>query len=230
MAEILESERRDPVLPPATGSEVRAAFEAPLPLRGRPPAEILEQCRGALRRYSRRNGHPRFFGYVCASAAPLGALADGLASLLNQIPTAWRSAPAATEVEHLVVRWLDAMVGFGGGGRGLLVSGGSAANLHGLACAVARAEQRAGLGSGERRRLTLYFSREGHLSLTKAARLLGLAEGHVRVLGVDAERLIIELVEHARRGPKRPPSGSCGPRGYGSPSTTSVPVHRTCGR
>ncbi|MCP5114741.1 MAG: aspartate aminotransferase family protein, partial [bacterium] len=85
MAEILESEHSDPVLSPATGSEVRAAFEAPLPRRGRPPAEILEQCRGALRRYSRRSGHPRFFGYVCASAAPLGALADGLASLLNQI-------------------------------------------------------------------------------------------------------------------------------------------------
>ena len=74
-------------------------------------------------------------------------LADLLASALNQPVTAWRSAPSATAVERQVVRWLHRLTGFDGDG-GLLVSGGSAANFHGLACAVAEAERRAGLPAG----------------------------------------------------------------------------------
>ena len=95
-----------------------------------------------------------------------------MASALNQPVTAWRSAPAATEIERLVVRWLDGLVGFGGEGSGLLVSGGSSANFHAMACAVTRAEERAGLPPGSRHRLSVYLSKEGHVSMRKAAQLL----------------------------------------------------------
>ena len=66
---------------------------------------------------------------MCASPDPVGALADLLVSTINQNVTAWRSAPAAVTVERQVLRWLDALVGFDGGGHGLLLGGGSAANL-----------------------------------------------------------------------------------------------------
>ena len=188
MAEALEAERSDPVLEKASGREVRDSFEQALPRQGTPPARLLDECREALFRYSRRNGHPRFFGYVSSSADPLGVLADGLAAALNQNVTSWRSAPAATEIERLVIRWLDQMVGFGGGGHGMMTSGGSAANTQALACAVSLAEEGAALASGSRGRLTLYLSREAHVSLAKAARLLGLAAEHVRLVEVDAER------------------------------------------
>ena len=163
MVEALAAERSDPVLERASGREVRGKLEQALPRRGTPAGQLFDECRETLFRHSRRNGHPRFFGYVCSSADPLGVLADGLASALNQNVTAWRSAPVAAEIERLVIRWLDQMVGFGGGGHGLLTSGGSAANTQALACAVSLAEERTGLASGSRGRLTLYLSQEAHL-------------------------------------------------------------------
>ena len=61
---------------------------------------------------SRHNGHPRMFGYVQSSASFAGVMGDLLASALNQNVTSWRSAPAATTIEHQVIEWLKEMVGF----------------------------------------------------------------------------------------------------------------------
>ena len=186
MADMLEQERSDPVLRPVTGEAVRAAVDEELPRLGSAAEDVLAVYREAVLDHGRKNGHPRFFGYVCASADPLGCLADALASASNQILTAWRSSPSATEIERLVVRWLDEMVGFGSG-HGLLLSGGSAANTHGLACAVAQA----GRSEAERRKMTLYLSRECHMSLGKAARLLGLPAENVRKIGIDGKRRML---------------------------------------
>ena len=196
MAEALAVERRDPVLEKTTGSAVQQALDEPLPLHGQPAEQVLDDCRKTILRYSRRNGHPRFFGYVSGSADPIGILADGLISALNQNITAWRSAPAPATLERLVTRWLDAMIGFAGDGHGLLTSGGSAANFQALACAVTRAEERAGLADGSRHRLTIYLSREAHLSMAKAARLLGLTHENIHKLEIDSDRrLCIDALE-----------------------------------
>ncbi len=188
MLEAFEAERSEPVLGDISGPDLRALFDEPLPQQGSPPDDILSQWRDHVLPHCRRNGHPRFFGYVCTTADPLGVLADAMASALNQPVTAWRSAPAATEVERLAVRWLDALVGFGGDGSGLLVSGGSSANFHGMACAVTKAEELAGLPAGSRHRLTVYLSKEGHVSMRKAAQLLGVPPGQIRLLDIDEHR------------------------------------------
>ena len=198
MIEAFEAERSEPVLRSVSGPELRALLEEPLPQVGTTPDSILEQWREHVLPYCRRNGHPRFFGYVCTTADPLGVLADAMASALNQPVTAWRSAPAATEIERLVVRWLDGLVGFGGEGSGLLVSGGSSANFHAMACAVTRAEERAGLPPGSRHRLSVYLSKEGHVSMRKAAQLLGVPPSQVHLLEIDAlRRLRPEVLRHA---------------------------------
>ncbi len=198
MADAIAAERSEPVLRAVSGEEMRSILDEPLPQSGVPPAEILDTWRRKVLPYCRRNGHPRFFGYVCTSADPLGMLADGMASALNQPVAAWRSTPAATEIERLAVRWLDQLVGFGGDGTGLLVSGGSSANFHALACAVANAEHQAGLPAGTRNRLTVYMSREAHVSLQKAVRLLGIAPDQVRWIDVDASRRMVPAALAAR--------------------------------
>lgn len=191
MAEALEREPEDPVLRPTTGEEVHALLAAPLPRQGQPAGDVLREAADLFHRHGRRNGHPRFFGYVCGSADPVGALADALASLLNQNVTAWRSAPAAAEMERQVVRWLDEFVGFAGGGHGLLVSGGSAANANAMACAVHHTLERAGIDPADRRRLRVYLSQETHVSVRKAAGSLGLGGEQLRMLGVDGRRRLI---------------------------------------
>ena len=202
MADIMDAERGDPVLPENTGAATRARFDLPLPTQGRGFDETLRQCTQLLSGGLRRNGHPRFFGYVCASADPIGVFADAICSALNQNVTAWRSAPAATEMERLVLRWLAEMVGFGADGHGLLVSGGSAANAAGIGAALASAAERSGGADPvPRDRMTLYVSSEGHLSLAKAARCAGLRNDHVRTIGVDSARRmdVDELTAMLRR-------------------------------
>ena len=190
MQETVAAERADPVLPSVSGSELRALIDEPLPIEGCSPDDILSDWREKVLPFCRRNGHPRFFGYVCTSADPIGMFADGMASALNQPVTAWRSTPGATEIERLVIRWLDELVGFDGGGHGLLVSGGSAANFHGLVCGVARVEGSGEVESGERHRMTAYLSTEGHVSLRKAARVLGIPRANLRLLDIDEDRAL----------------------------------------
>jgi aromatic-L-amino-acid/L-tryptophan decarboxylase len=183
-AQWLAGEPDAPVLPHCNGVELAALFDQPPPEQGIDDIALLAELRDKVLRHSRHNGHPRQFAHVCASPDPVGALADLLASAINQNVTAWRSAPAAATVERQVLRWLDALVGFDSGGHGLLLGGGSAANLHAVGAALERALRRQ--SGASRERLVLYTSRETHLSLAKAARFLGV--GHVRSLPVDAAR------------------------------------------
>lgn len=183
-AQWLEAEAASPVLAHRSGVELADWFEQPPPEHGIAADALLQELRDKVLAHSRRNGHPRQFAHVCASPDPVGALADLLVSTINQNVTAWRSAPAAVTVERQVLRWIDALVGFDGGGHGLLLGGGSAANLHAVGAAVEHAlRRRPGVS---RDRLVLYTSRETHLSLAKAARFLGI--GHIRALPVDPGR------------------------------------------
>src|SRR5947209_2563081 len=132
--------------------------------------------RNTLIELSRHNGHPRMFGYVQAPGTTIAALADLLASTLNANLTAWRSAPAAVEIERLTIEWIKQIIGFNRNAAGLFVSGGSMANMAALAAArraKAPAEiQNKGAQSCSRP-LRIYASEETHHSVAKAAALLG---------------------------------------------------------
>jgi len=189
-----------PVLRHASAAELAAQFAAPLPAAPDPLDEVFADCRRIFEG-SRHSGHPRFFGYVASPSTPAGAFADLIASALNQNVPAWRSSPAATQVEHTVVGWLGALVNYAEGAGGLLTSGGSMANLNALYVAhrtKARAAQSGGAtGAGRApdasqkglwqaaRPSTVYVSDQAHMSIAKAADILGLGREQVRVVESD---------------------------------------------
>jgi glutamate/tyrosine decarboxylase-like PLP-dependent enzyme len=122
----------DQVISPATnGAETLQRFRAALPEQGM-GEEALNELPEVIRLSRAQNG--RFFGYVLGSGEPVGAVADLLASVLNQNVTAWRSGPAAVVIEQTVVGWLAQAIGCPGF-RGHLTGGGSSANLMALAMA-----------------------------------------------------------------------------------------------
>src|SRR5256714_13422524 len=187
-------------------------------------------------------------GYGAPPAPPAAALASLFAAALNQNVTSWRSAPAATEIERTVVRWLAEMIGYAGVGSsavcgGLLTSGGSMANLNALFVAhrtkareAARGDARdtshdgaqddsrggaqdtSGGGAHDPSReglwnagapMTVYASDQIHLSVTKAADILGLGRGHVRLVPSDEKfrldvRALREMMEADARAGLRP--------------------------
>ena len=132
-------------------------------------------------KYSRvQNG--RFFGYVLGSGEPVAAVADLLASVLNQNVTAWRSGPAAVTLERTVVSWLAEAIGCSGF-QGSLTGGGSAANLMGLA--MAREAKMPSNESGVTGQAVVYASEEVHMSIPKSVALLGIGRNHLRLIGTD---------------------------------------------
>lgn len=173
-----------------TTTEVNAELEP----EGVPLEKLIAECRTIID-LSRHNGHPRFFGYVASPATPIGAYADLITSALNGNITCWRSGPAGTEIEKMVVRWLGSLIGYDKEVHGLLTSGGSMANLIALLVASRRRSgnetARKGLwNSGPP--MTVYASEEVHMSIAKAADILGFGRDQVRAVACD-ERLRIDV-------------------------------------
>jgi aromatic-L-amino-acid/L-tryptophan decarboxylase len=164
--------------PDVSGLQTDRFFGGDIPLEGIGAAafdslpKVFEHSRPAS---------PRFFGYVFGSGEPVGALGEFAASVLHQNATAWRSAPAAIAIERTVIRWLADAVGCSGF-SGSLTLGGSSANLMGL-CMAREAKAPAnqtGVHGG-----VIYCSTEAHMSIPKAAALLGLGHDAVRLIAVD---------------------------------------------
>lgn len=178
-----------PVFPDTSAGQTISAIAAGLPDDGEPLERLLDDCEAILHN-SRHNGHPRFFGYVASPASAPGAFADLIASTLNANVTSWRSGPAATEIEMQVIEWLASLIGYAGSDRrafGLLTSGGSMANL--TALMMAHRSQcdshvsQTGLWSSTP--MTVYASDQIHMSIPKAADILGLGRAQVRLIPCD---------------------------------------------
>src|SRR5690349_20611705 len=131
IAESLESIPQRPINRDESPAALREALgsSASLPEAGTDLAPLLERTTQLLFDHSLFNGHPRFFGYITAPPAPVGILADFLASAVNANVGAWRLGPAATEIESQVVRWIAEFINYPTDCGGLLVSGGNMANL-----------------------------------------------------------------------------------------------------
>lgn len=160
-----------------------------LPERGAPASNLLQEATELLFDHSLFNGHPRFWGYITASAAPIGVLADLLAASVNPNVGAFVLSPMATEIEAQTIRWIADLIGYPSHCGGLLVSGGNMANFVGfLAARKAKAsEQAAGSPVGDQR-LVAYVSQETHTWIDKAAELFGLGANAVRWIGVNAHQ------------------------------------------
>src|SRR5687768_8981304 len=73
IAGFLESLPGRQVSPGESPRQVRQLIgEGPLPAGGDDPQRLLEEAARLLFDHSTLNGHPRFFGYITASAAPIG--------------------------------------------------------------------------------------------------------------------------------------------------------------
>lgn len=171
-----------PVFPGLTPAAVAARFDEPLPRGGQALAHVLRRIEEDVIPTSTLNVHPRFLSNVMSGGSHVGIVAGMLTAALNVNGGAWRVAPAHTDLEQRVIRWLGELIGFPAGG-GLLVSGGSSANLHGLAAArVARAGfdvRRLGLRGGPA--LTVHTSGGAHSAIQKAVDILGLGSEQLRL-------------------------------------------------
>jgi aromatic-L-amino-acid/L-tryptophan decarboxylase len=189
VADLLGTLRERPVTPQASIDEIRSALgQRGIPQEGTDAEQILHTAADLLFAHSTFNGHPRFWGYITAPAAPIGILADLLAAGANPNVGGWHLAPVATEIEGQAVRWIAEMLGYEPDCGGLFMSGGNMANIVGVTAARrAKASldvREQGLRAGDRK-LRLYTSKETHTWVEKAADILGLGTGAIRWIPTD---------------------------------------------
>jgi aromatic-L-amino-acid decarboxylase len=162
-----------------------------LPVAGTDAADLLRSAEELLFGHSLFNGHPRFFGYITSSPAPIGILGDFLAAAINANVGAWTLAPVATELEAQTVRWVAELIGYPRECGGLFVSGGNMANFVGLLAARAAAAEwdvrRAGVAGPTSRRLRVYASAETHTWIQKATDLSGVGTDAIRWIPTGAD-------------------------------------------
>jgi glutamate/tyrosine decarboxylase-like PLP-dependent enzyme len=191
----IESLPTRPVAGDDSPRAVRSLLPTGLPEAGAPAPGLLAEAASLLFEHSTFNGHPRFFGYITSSAAPIGALADLLAAAVNPNVGAWPLSPAASEIEGQCIRWIAGLLGMPHDTEGLLVSGGNTANFVGF-LAARRAKGGEALREeglpGEGGRLLVYASTETHTWIQKAADLFGHGTASIRWIPVRGDLTIAE--------------------------------------
>jgi aromatic-L-amino-acid/L-tryptophan decarboxylase len=185
-----QSEIRDlPVWPPLDASELRADLESRYALSTPVPIErLVADVTRLLRRFTVHVVHPRYFGLFNPSVHDAGIIGDTLAALYNPQLAVWSHAPAAQELERLVLRHLGERLGMDPASTlSNFTTGGAEANLSAVLSALAKAFPETA-ESGLRDlpvRPALYLSEEAHDSFVKIARMTGLGIDALRRVRVD---------------------------------------------
>jgi aromatic-L-amino-acid decarboxylase len=193
-----------PILSRVVPGAIRAALPGWAPEHGSSMPEILADFERTLMPGLTHWDDPGFFAYFATSASGPGVLAEFLTAALNQQAMLWRTSPAATELEAVVLGWLRDLLGLQPAFEGVIYEGGSSSNLHALIAArqaaVAGVRTR-GLGARhDLPRLRVYCSEQAHSSVDKATIVLGLGHEALRKVRVDdAFRMRVDGLEAAMR-------------------------------
>ena len=177
IADFIDTIEKRPVTTGECPSELQPLIGTQsLPEEGATPGELLNTAADLMFNHSLLNGHPKFFGYITSSAAPIGALADLLAASVNPNVGANVLSPMATEIEKQTVKWLAEFIGVSSNYGGIMVSGGNMANFTAfLAGRTAKAPKHIKEeGTSASEKLVVYCSTATHTWVEKAVVLFGM--------------------------------------------------------
>ncbi len=187
MFDFLQNIREEPCwkpIPPA----VKAHLRQPLPQSASPVDEVYEDFKTNVLPYRKGSVHPRFWAFVEGTGTPFAMMAEMLASGMNSNLAIGDHSPVY--VENQVLDWCKTMLGFPKSGSGILLSGGSMANITGIVIARnaygERSVRKEGL-KNQSGQLVLYVSTETHSCLQKAVEIAGLGSDALRRVRVNAD-------------------------------------------
>jgi aromatic-L-amino-acid decarboxylase len=162
-ASYLERVGELPVLAQVAPGDIRARLPPAAPEEGEPFSAILRDLDEILLPGVTHWQSPRYFAYFATSASAPGILAELLAATLNSVAFLWRTAPAATELEGVVLDWTARLLGLPEGWHGHIEDTASTATLASIVAA------REATGRDE-----IVCSEHAHSAADKAARMLGM--------------------------------------------------------
>lgn len=187
-----ETNRENPVAVTLPRAQTERMLRTPLPETATPVRELVDILARDVFPNSLKSDHPRFYAFVPSPTNFVSVIGDLLISGHNLFAGHWMAASAAGQIEINVIDWLNELVGFPKEGGGILVSGGSMANLSAIATA-----REARLG-GPNEKAIVYCSDQTHSSMAKGLRILGFRPEQKRTIATDdGFRLSIPALETA---------------------------------
>jgi aromatic-L-amino-acid/L-tryptophan decarboxylase len=172
-ASYLERVGELPVLAQVKPGEIRARLPSAPPERAESFADVLRDFDELLLPGITHWQHPRYFAYFATSSSEPAILAELLAAALNSIAILWRTSPASTELEGVVLDWTAQLLGLPNGWHGHIEDSASTSTL----TAIIAAREATG-------RDLVVCSDQAHSSVAKAARMLGM---QLRTVAHDPE-------------------------------------------
>jgi glutamate/tyrosine decarboxylase-like PLP-dependent enzyme len=125
--------------------------------------------------------HPRFFAFIPSAPSFISILGDMLTAGTNVFAGTWFESSGPSQVEILVVDWFKQMLGLPSQASGLMVSGGSVANLTALAVA------RRAMLKDNVENAVVYLSAHAHAAIDRGLHVLGIHEKQWRRVPTDAK-------------------------------------------
>jgi aromatic-L-amino-acid decarboxylase len=190
-----------PVLAQTRPGQIEAALPAAPPATGEP----IENCLADLDRMILPGvthwNHPGFLAYFATSASAPGILGELVSAAFNLNGMLWKTSPALTELEFVVMRWYAISLGLPAEWFGMITDTASTSTL----VALAAAREATGLGIREdglagKPPLTIYLSEEAHSSVDKAALVLGVGQQGIRRIAADENfRMRVDALDDAIR-------------------------------
>src|SRR5213079_2631827 len=186
---------------------IRAALPAQPPEHGESFENILADVDRLILPGMVHWSHPMFLGYFGWTATAPGILGEIISAPLNVNAMTWRTCPAATELETVVIDWLRKWVGLPDEFGGVVYDTASVAIMHALAVAreeAAPSTRKLGLINRGLARFRIYTSHEAHSAAEKAAITLGIGEENVVRVSSDDEfsmdvKLLAQSIAHDRQ-------------------------------
>lgn len=218
LVDVLSTIDEQPVLQRIAVDEMQRRLDGPPPAAGRPYHEVLAQVMDDVVPYNGRLMAGGYLAFIPGFPTWPSAMGDLIASALMLDACWWTGGAGGTQLELTVLRWFAEWLGYPPNASGILVSGGSQANITALACARER------YVGAMRDDLVVYVSAQSHSSVARAARALGFRPEQVRIIPVDRDfhlRLdVLEKAVAADRASRRLPLAVCA--NAGTTNTGSV--------
>lgn len=128
--------------------------------------------------------HPNFHGLFSTSTSSVGVFGEMFAAAFDMKAMLWRTSPASTELEDVVLDWLRQMMSLPDHFEGIIYDTASVSTMHAIAAARERANlnvrEKGMSGRGDLPLLRVYCSEHVHSSIDKACITLGLGTQSLR--------------------------------------------------
>lgn len=181
--------------------EVESWFDEPLPSDGMDLHELLGLVKAKVFNTATNNLGPYMYAYVMAGGTQMSIVAEKLSATINQNLGKWHLGPAMNEIEKRVIQWAGQLMGYDPNPAGVLLSGGSAANLAGLTVARNIFFERTGIrekGLFGMAPFIVYASTEVHGCVDKSVEELGIGTDQLRKVSVNEDfRINLQELEKA---------------------------------